>query len=243
MRLRAIARDENVGPRELAEIVGKDPVLVGVLTRVAHSPIFYQAGRARSLAEVIARLGGMKTLAIAVSTELRSQFTGVDQKTVDLVWTRSADVAAWALRAARLSRQSRLADLAYLAALTHDVGICVLLLRYPERVNSFRTKAAHEFDLAALDLDTDTGAEHAAVGCIVARNWKLPPVVCDAIRIHHGLPPSLSPDADTALLAILIAVGRRLVDGPTAQWQPWESLAATQLGIDQAMLEKLLDEE
>ena len=48
---------------------------------------------------------------------------------------------------------------------------------------------------------------------------------------------TLSSLAYTVLLAILIAVRRRLVDGPTKEWEMWESLAATQLGIDQSMLE------
>jgi HD-like signal output (HDOD) protein len=134
-----------------------------------------------------------------------------------------------------------LGDLAYFAALVHDAGICVLLRRYPDRVAALKGLRASEFDAAAVALDAATGTAHAAVGSIVARNWKLPPVVAEAIRIHHLPPEALVPGDEAQLIAVLLAVGRRAISGSTDEWACWEPLAASGLGLDLPMIEAMED--
>lgn len=243
LQLQAAMADDRAGPRELATIAARDPVLVGALMRIANSPAFYHQGGARSLVDVVARLGGTKTLAIAVGTAMRSALSGVDQAIVDEVWERSAHVASRALHAARRSTHRELGDLAYFAALVHDAGICVLLRRHPGQVAALKGLPAAQFDAAAVALDAATGAAHAAVGAIVARNWKLPGVVADAIRIHHLPPEALSPGDEAQLIALLLAVGRRAFAGADDEWRHWEPLAASGLGLDPPMIEAMEDRD
>ncbi len=243
VQLQAALADDRSGPRELATIVARDPVLVGALTRIANSPAFYHQGSARSLVDVVARLGGTKTLAIAVSAAMRSALAGVDQRIIDAVWERSAHVASRALHAARRSSQRQLADTAYFAGLVHDAGICVLLRRTPAAAAGMRDVAAAQFDAAALAVDAAAGAEHAAVGGIVARNWKLPPVIAEAVRIHHQPPAELEPGNEAQRVALLVAVGRRAVSGPTDEWSRWEPLAGEGLALDAPMIEAMEDRE
>jgi HD-like signal output (HDOD) protein len=201
--------------------------------------VFYQQGHARSLVDVIAKLGGTKTLAIAASTSLRSRVPGVDSRIIDAIWERSVHVAAFALHAARRSPMPGLADLAYFASLVHDAGICVMLRRYPEQARQMQIAATAGIDAAALAFDAAVGAEHAAVGCIVARNWKLPAIVAEAIRLHHLPESAAAADAETRALGELIAVGRRVVDGPSAEWLLWEPQVALHLGLDGPMIEAM----
>lgn len=239
--LQAALADERSGPKAYATIVARDPVLVGALTRIANSPAFYHQGSAHSLVEIVARLGGTKTLAIAVSATMRGAFAGADRRIVDAVWERSAHVASRALHAARRSTQPRLADTAYFAALVHDAGLCVLLRRSPGAAAGLRDVAAAGFDAAAQGVDALAGAEHAAVGAIVARNWKLPPVVVDAVRMHHRPPETFDPGDEAQQVALLIAVGRRAVSGPTDDWSRWEPFAAPELGLDAPMIDAMSD--
>lgn len=242
-QLQAALADDRSGPRELATIVARDPVLVGALTRIANSPAFYHQGSARSLVDVVARLGGTKTLAIAVSAAMKSALSGVDQRIVDAVWERSAHVASRALHAARRSSQRHLADTAYFAALVHDAGICVLLRRTPAAAAGLRSVTAASFDAAALAVDAAAGAAHAAVGAIVARNWKLPPLIAEAVRIHHQPPDELVPGDEAQRVALLIAVARRAISGTTDEWARWEPLVEAGLALDAPMIEAMEDRE
>ncbi len=239
LQLQPALGDARLGPRQLADIVEQDPVLVGALVRVANSPVFYQQRAPRSLAEVIALLGATKLLGIAVSSALRGKIPGVDPAIVDAIWERSADVAACTFQAARRSRRRDLADPGYFTGLVHDAGLCVMLRRFPQHASMLRVARRSDFDAAALAFDAAVGTEHAAVGALIVRHWKLPAQIADAVNLHHKL-PQLSQVADeVAALATLVALGRRLADGPSVSWEPWEPLAESWLGVDAGVLASL----
>ncbi|HVO87978.1 MAG TPA: HDOD domain-containing protein, partial [Casimicrobiaceae bacterium] len=227
------------GPRALAAIASQDPVLVGALMRIGNSPVFYQQGHASTLVDVVSRLGGSKTLAVAVSTALHSRIEGVPAHIVDGIWARSVQVAGYALEAAMRQRRRNLVDAAYLAALIHEAGTCVLLKRFPQRAKLLDHKSGAAYDEAVLAADAAEGTDHSAVGCIVARNWKLPPAVCESIRIHHLPEAAATVDAEAAAVAALVAVGRRVVDGPTPEWDGWAPVAQRYVGIDELALNAL----
>ncbi|MBI3148434.1 MAG: HDOD domain-containing protein [Betaproteobacteria bacterium] len=239
LHLREAAADPRMGPRQLADIVEQDPVLVGALVRVANSPVFYQQRAPRSLAEVIALLGATKLLGIAVSSALRGKIPGVDPAIVDAIWARSADVAACTFQAARRSHRRDLADPGYFTALVHDAGLCVMLRRFPLHAPMLRVAHPAEFDAAALAFDAAAGTEHAAVGALIVRNWKLPAQISDAVNLHHTLPQLSHVSDEVAALTTLVALGRRLADGPSATWETWAPLAERWLGVDAALLASL----
>jgi HD-like signal output (HDOD) protein len=238
LRVHTLAASEQTSPAELAAAIGRDPALTGEFIRVANSPVFRTRTPARSVKAAVTILGRAKTLAVIASNTLRTQFAGVAPKAVQTVWTDSVAVAEAAYRAAQASRLRSLADLAYLAGLIHDAGIPVLLHRFPEQASAFEA-SMRDLDAAALALDTAVGADHAAIGSMVARNWKLPTEVVDAIALHHRPEAIEQAEPHAASLAILIATGRRLCAGPVPAWAAWAPLAETHLRIDQPTIEDL----
>lgn len=242
-RLQAAASSDRSGPRDLAAIAATDPVLVGLLTRIANTPVFPHHGPLRSLVDVISMLGGTKTIAIAVGAALQGRASGVDPRLADAIWARSVDVAGWALRIAHRARVARLADLAFMAGLVHDAGLCVMLRRFPAESAPFRRAIAFDFDQAAAALDLAAASDHAAIGCLVARNWKLPAPVADAVRIHHAPALAFSPMpglADAAVIAACLAGARRIVTGRTPDWEAWREAAFALAAIDDALVEGLV---
>ncbi len=237
LRLQALATDDNAGPGALAAAIGQEPALTGEFMRVANSPVFRTRTPVRSVKAAITVLGRTRTMAVVASHALRAQTAGIAPRAVERVWSASAAAADNAYRAARVSRVRGFADLAYLAALVHDVGIAIVLRRFPEHAGMFET-ADLTLDIAAQRLDATTGAEHAAVAALVARNWKLPPDVAAAVAIHHK-PAAASEPSPAAALAAFIAVARRLRDGPGEEWPLWAPLAEAHLDIGPEKLEAL----
>jgi len=237
LRLRAALADENCGPRDLAPIAAGDPVLAGALMRIGNSPVLYQRGQARTLVDIISRLGAQKTFAVAVSTALHARIKGVPARVVDTIWSRSVEVARVALDVALRAHRRDLADDAYLAGLVHHAGVCVLLRRFPEHgaLLDDTEGAGHEAAVARLDAATDS--DHAAIGYLVARNWKLSARVCESVRHHHL--PDAPPSDEVATLGALIAVGRRALDGPNPDWELWAPVAKRCLDLDDSTLTSL----
>lgn len=238
LKLRAVAADEDAGPRELAAAVSDDPALTGALLRVANSPVFRPRNAPRSAFEAITMLGRTRTLATAASVALRAQCDGVDARIVDQVWSNCARAAGFTFAVARATPYRSLADSAYLAALMQDAGIAVVLRRSPENAHLL-TGDGPTLEAGARALDVLSGTDHAAAGYLVARNWKLPPEICDAIRAHQDPQLALRMDDDARRLAWLMAAGRRVRDGVTPDWVDWADGVTSDFGLDEGMLDVL----
>ena len=136
------------------------------------------------------------------------------------------------------SRTPRLADDAFLAALMHDVGIALILRRHPDFLARFDVNAGNVDD-AGLRVDGMIEVNHAAIGAHVARNWKLPAQVCEAIALHHTPPDPADGDGDDArILSAAIAVGRRRCGAiRPEEWACWEPFVRERMGIPEGALE------
>jgi len=231
LRLRMLAEREDATPAQLACEVQRDPALSGEFIRVANSPVFRTRTPARSVKAAITLLGRTKTLAVITSNALHRQFSGVTPRALRMLWIGSMLTAEGAYQAAQASHLPHLADLAYLTGLVHDTGIAVVLHRFPAFAAGIET-AAHCLDPAALAVDAAAGTDHAAIGSLVARNWKLPAEVTEAVLLHHRPAEAEAAEPHAASLATLVAIGRRLRDGPSEAWSAWAPLAEAHLGLD-----------
>ncbi len=238
LKLQTAASDDDAGPRELAQAVSQDPAITGALLRVANSPVFRPRSAPRSALEAITMLGRTRTLATAASVALKNQCDGIDAAALEAIWSASAQAAEQSYRAARATRFKALADSAYLAALMQDAGIAVALRRAPEHSSVLRMAGA-SLEAGTRALDALTGTDHATAGYLVARNWKLPLEVCEAIRAHHDPRIARRLADEGRRIALLLAVGRRLRDGTTPDWVDWEEPVETELGLTAADLDEL----
>lgn len=230
--LMRLAGDEESGLDELAEAVSRSPATAGAVFRVASSPVFGQIRPKKTVLEAVVLLGKTKVLAIATSTALRSKMGDVPPRVVNAIWEACHTVATETWSLMRRARAARDADQAFLAALMHDVGTAVVLRRHPEFLADFDVDPP-AVDAAGLHFDGLTEISHAAVGAHVARNWKLPDDVCDAIALHHSPPPAgtieLTPPQR---LAAAIAAGRfRAGMIGDQEWSGWAGVVAGDLGI------------
>lgn len=241
LRLQAAAADDDAGPRELAAAVIQDPALTGALMRVANSPVFRPRNAPRSALEAITMLGRTRTLATAASTTMRGHCAGLDATAIEALWQASACAADFSYLFCRGTEHRAWADTTYLTALMQDSGVAVLLRRTPEHAHLLR-HSGPALEAATRAVDALTGCDHAAAGFLVARNWKLPDVVCEAIRCHHD-PHLTARLADTPRrITLMLAVGRRLRDGPSPDWTDWAEPVEEEFGVDEIGLDRLLAE-
>ena len=238
LKLRTLAADAKASASALAAAVRRDPALTGEFIRVANSPVVRTRTPARSVKAAITILGRTKTLAVITSSALRRQFAGIAPNAIEAVWAGSVVAADNAYRAAQACRLPSLADLAYLTGLVHDAGLAVVLHRFPAQAKLLENPNVKS-DAAAFALDAATRTDHAAIGSLVARNWKLPPEVIEAVLLHHQPSAAEHAEPHAASLATLVAVGRRLRDGPTEEWLAWAPLAESHLGLDEQTLDRL----
>src|SRR5687768_16881626 len=119
------------------------------------------------------------------------------------------------------------------AALLHDLGKVVMADAYPDYLGrvmdptmspSERTKAERR----------EYGVDHAVIGGVMLRRWRLPQVIARAVERHHA------PDADGEAAVIRLADALTHYELGEAVRPAELEQAAAQLGLDTAALESLM---
>jgi len=239
-----MARDDFELGR-LVDIVNRDPSITAALLRVANSPVFGLHQAITSLRQAVTVLGLARTRAVLRSEVLRDALRGyADPSLVHALWERFGEIgnlaASLATRSGTLRAQS---DQAYSAGIFHGTGCFILTKRYPNQT-LWLGHVGSDFESRMEQMDAALGSDHAAISAMVARGWRLPREVTEAIAQQHRLrhSPELISRADP--LPCLLRLAIVLHDGSATpeDWpELWET-ARDKLGLDVASLDATLEE-
>jgi HD-like signal output (HDOD) protein len=150
-----------------------------------------------------------------------------------------------------LSRRMRIGepDVAHTFGLFCDTGVPLLMDRFPDYGATFAAAALEtERPFTAIE-DDRHDTSHAAIGCLLARNWGLSSEVGWAILHHHDY--AVIEDADTAgvvrsLVALSLlaenAICRYRGQPESIEWNKGGARACAFLGLSDEETDELLDE-
>lgn len=194
--------DDDAGPREYAEAIGRDPGMTGAVFRVVSSPVLGLRTKVDSLENAIALLGIRTTVGVARSEALRGALHDPPLSAVmNVLWVRANTIADLALATLRRLRLKGIReDIVFQAGIFHDCGIAVLCRRDRTYADAFRNVAVWP-DVPVLD--ASHGTSHTVVGLMVARNWQLPAEVAQTVRHHHARQPETLPEFTRALCVLV----------------------------------------
>lgn len=187
--LEAAMRRDDTGVAEVVRIVASDQALAATALRLANSSFYGVSGRVQTLHDAVHVLG-LRTLSAAVMTS--AVMASFDRRACpaydfDGAWRHAL---ATALCAQLLAEARGLdASAAYTAGLLHDIGSLALASHFGDSFAASRAwSVAH--DVSPLEAERKVmGIDHVAVGGMLAAHWHLAPVIVDAIRLHHDVPP------------------------------------------------------
>ena len=183
-----LARGEK-DVRVLARTLTDDPGISGMLFKVVQSPAYRQYQPFGSVEAILQAIGLEQTRNLVDAIALGAAFPKRGGSTAfESYWARSRSVASLALLIADARRaECRVEpDQAYLAGVFHDCGVPVLMQRFPGYCEAMGLSNPARWADIELE-DRKFFADHAVVGYLVGRHWRLPDFVCSAIRFHHDL--------------------------------------------------------
>jgi HD-like signal output (HDOD) protein len=191
-------------PAVIARIAGSDVAMAAALIRIANSSYYARSRAVRTVNEVVAMFGVKPTVAILTG------FLTCNSMPVNspLLGHFSESSTRRSLAMGYIARQmyGLDADVAQMCGLFCHVGIPVML----QGVRGYSGTLAEA--LARQDrsfTETENAAhrtDHTVVGAIVAKTWRLPPVVHLAVRLHHDF-TVLHDAAIPAEVRSLVAIG------------------------------------
>ncbi len=118
------------------------------------------------------------------------------------LWRHSLAAAVAARELSRLSRREVAPDLAFTAGVLHDIGKVVLSDHLKgtarELLDAIDQELAENYLVAER---RKLGMDHCQVGSLLARRWRLPEALIQAIALHHD--PASAPDEHKPLVYVV----------------------------------------
>jgi two-component system cell cycle response regulator len=223
LRVLDIVEGDDSGLDKLAAIIGQDAALSTGILRAVNSGFYEMPMKVASIQQAAALLGLplVKTLVLGLSLVMSvkaQQTRGPNHVTY---WRRSMYCASAARLLAARVLPSAVED-CFVAALLMDLGTLVLDRVLGEAYEDVCDRAKTHGDLLFLEAHA-IGITHAEAGGILARKWKLPPMMEVPIAAHHG--PESVGDASLRQVAEVVSLAGRCADVFVGE-RPAETIAA-----------------
>lgn len=181
---RAMASDEP-DLNEVGRIANADVAMAATLIRNANGAAFAGSQPVASAGQAMNRLGVRQTAAIMTGFLARHALP-VKSPLLQGFWERSTRRAVvMALLAEQLPGLS--GDLAWSYGLFNHVGLPVLMQSVKGYAGTMMEAAARKDRPFVATENANHRTDHAVVGALTARVWRLAPAVVAAIRLHHSL--------------------------------------------------------
>ncbi|MFI4940424.1 MAG: HDOD domain-containing protein [Burkholderiales bacterium] len=237
--------DVNLG--NVALIISSDVGLAAAVLKTINSPLFGLRTKVTSIAKAVNMLGLKSTTQIVTGLTLRHAISGKNES-MHSYWDSAetvANIAAYiATTLTNISRED-----AHIFGLFHDVGVAMLMQKYPNYRETLKVAAASSRNLTEVE-DERHASNHATLGYLMAKSWFLPPAMCDAILRHHDVSAFDDSDpisAEARTLIAIISLSNQLIDAilylrENLAWEHFKSRVLDHLGITDAEYLELKDQ-
>lgn len=204
-RLASLVADEIPDVAGIVEVVTYDQALTVALLRRANSTWSASRTEITTVKDAVVRIGAGPVVALALSVNVRDRLTvaipayGLAEGEL---WNHSVASTLAAECLMRVSKR-RLPTETPTAALLHDVGKLVMA-RFVEEQSLEEIEAARTGGATRMQAEAEVlGVDHAQLGGMVARAWRLPDSLVAGIERHHAVKGQAHLDA-AALIAYAV---------------------------------------
>ncbi len=253
-RLQQAMAEPEPDLNEVARIATADVAMSATLLVSANTPRFAAGQPVQTLGQAMNRLG-LTEAALVMTRFLTQRAIRVTTPQLTRYWERAAKrAAAMGFLAEKLPGVS--ADMAYTYGLFCHVGLPVMAQSLPGyRGTLVEAEARVDRSFVATE-NANHRTDHAVVGALVARVWRLAPAVIAAIRLHHDLDTlgESGVEAEVNTLVALGLVAQYLVDRheegpPDVDWRQhgegalsWLHLGPDEMALWEEELQDVLNQ-
>ncbi|WP_348688930.1 HDOD domain-containing protein [Acidovorax soli] len=182
-RILELTRDVNSTPKDLVDVIDKDPVVTVKILKVVNSAYYSLPKQVTSIGHAVVYLGfnTVKNLALgiaAIGMLPKDNAAGFDVNQYLLHSLATAGIAK------QLALQMDDADPmdCFIAGLLHDFGKVVFAQFMPAQFKEALQISQKTQSSLHTALQTTIGADHAVVGAMLVEKWRFAPHLIDTIR-------------------------------------------------------------
>ncbi|MDD3853610.1 MAG: HDOD domain-containing protein [Syntrophomonadaceae bacterium] len=246
VKVMQLSEDPDSTAQDINNVLTQDQSMTARVLRLANSAFYGFPRRISTVTDAVVLLGfrTIRSIVLAASvSEILNQEVGGYALEPGELWRHSQSSAIAARMIAKRVKYPAL-DVAYTAALLHDIGKVILNNNMKEAYREVVEKIENT-GIPFNEVETDVmGFNHAQVGAQVAEKWNLPPELVEAIMYHHEPEKATINKKLTAIVHVADAVSVTMgigvgIDG---MLYPVSSEAMQLLGIDEIAIESIISE-
>jgi len=184
MEIDRLTQDSTTSVKHIGDIIKVDPALTGKVLKIANSPLYATTHRIISLQQAIGRLGFDEIRKISMSIAIINSFKH-NYIDYEKFWVHSI---ATAYISSYIQKTGNNFDIeqSFSSGLLHDVGIIILDQYFSDTYKKVFTIAEQKKYNLELVEEKILGINHAEVGAILLKKWRVPENVVDAVLCHHS---------------------------------------------------------
>ncbi|WP_172597688.1 HDOD domain-containing protein [Sulfuriflexus mobilis] len=187
IKFSAALRDPKTSNRELEEVLSEDVAMAARVLRIANSAMYSFPSRVDTVSQAATVIGYKQLNDIVLACSIINMFKGLPQDVVDMesFWRHSISCAVAARIIASHRRVANIEQY-FTAGLLHDIGRLVIFVELPHRATEILSKSKRT-NAPMYKLEQEVlGFDHAKLGGILLKSWKLPKRLVDSVAYHHA---------------------------------------------------------
>jgi HD-like signal output (HDOD) protein len=230
----------------IAGIIKEDSSLSARLLKLVNSAFYNFPMPIDSISRAVTIIGSKQVSELALGTAVISTFENIPSEIVNMKTFWKHSVACGIIsRLLAGYRKITNTESFFLAGLLHDIGRLLFYLYFPGQAKEvFRQTLSQENPQMMHKVETSVlGMDHAELGSILIKKWKLPPILEMACRYHHD--PLSSPDrlvSGIVHTANIIANAMRMGSSGEFYVSPLQEAAWHDLGLSVSIITPIVQQ-
>lgn len=245
LKIEEALNSANCTNHYLVEILSEDTALSARLLRLSNSAMFNFPNKIDSVSQAITIIGTQQLRALVLASSVMKIFKDIPEELInmEMFWRHSIACAVCARVFASLRRAANV-EYFFLAGLLHDIGRLIMYKEVPNEISQAMQQAKQTKQLLFKVEKETFGFDHAKLGAMLLKDWKLPSQLIESTAFHHSPGRSADFQDEVAIVHVsdiiansvqLGSSGEHLV--PTLNPQAWE-----RIGLPDAIINTVLDE-
>ncbi len=187
-----IIKDDNSGTKELSDIMAYDQALTSQVLKLVNSAYYGFAQEITSVNKALALLGMTQTRNIIIAVAMKPMLTSQGGRDM---WKHSLRCGVAAEYIAAKIGSVDAAD-AFTIGFLHDIG--KILLNIADTMTYQKVRTMVKNGMEVIDAENELfETNHADLGFLLAKKWKLSVLLANCIKYHHDPLSSSMPQVST----------------------------------------------
>ncbi len=178
IELQKLLNQQEPDIQRVASTIAEDPAIAGMVLKAVNSSRYGLAREINSISQASVLLG-LETLRKETLTSALRKSLGDTSDFSEMFWQSTLAIAAGA-SSLSASIPSISKDVAYMAGLFQNAGALVFHQIFSDYSVLYRKSFSHPLSILEIE-NEEYGTNHAVIGYLFAKHWKLPDLVCSGI--------------------------------------------------------------